>query len=46
MHGDDRRARREAIGREHVASERAYDSDAKIATFEHPLGARRDRRRL
>jgi steroid delta-isomerase-like uncharacterized protein len=36
MQGADLRARREAIVREHLASENAHDYDATVATFEHP----------
>jgi steroid delta-isomerase-like uncharacterized protein len=36
MQGADLRARREAIVREHLASENAHDYDATLATFEHP----------
>src|SRR3954466_7136100 len=36
MHGADLRARREAIVREHLASENAHDYDVTLATFEHP----------
>jgi len=34
--GTDRRARREAVVREHMASENRQDFDATIATFAHP----------
>jgi len=36
MQGADLRERREAIVREHLASENAHDFDATIATFGHP----------
>ena len=36
MQGADLRARREAIVREHLASENAHDYDTTLATFEHP----------
>ena len=36
MLNTDLRARREAIVREHLASENAYEFDRTIATFEHP----------
>jgi steroid delta-isomerase-like uncharacterized protein len=36
MPGADLRARREAIVREHMESENAYDFDTTIATFGHP----------
>jgi steroid delta-isomerase-like uncharacterized protein len=36
MQGADLRARREAIVREHLASENAHDYDATLATFDHP----------
>jgi steroid delta-isomerase-like uncharacterized protein len=36
MSGSDLRAGREAVVREHLASENAYDFDATIATFGHP----------
>ena len=36
MSGSNLRAGREAVVREHLASENAYDFDATIATFGHP----------
>ena len=36
MQDADLRARREAIVREHLASENAHDYEATLATFEHP----------
>src|SRR4051794_3178176 len=36
MQGADLRARREAVVREHLASENAHDYDTTLATFEHP----------
>jgi hypothetical protein len=36
MPSADRRARREAVVREHLASENAHDFDTTIATFGHP----------
>jgi steroid delta-isomerase-like uncharacterized protein len=36
MQGADLRARREAIVREHLASENAHDYDATLGTFRHP----------